>query len=58
MAIEIILFRFFAYFSAWLKDEDDPMIRKVSLKIEDATGLTMDTAEELQVSPYVNYVHI
>ena len=35
--------------SGWLKDGDDELIRRVSLRIEDVTGLTMDTAEELQV---------
>lgn len=35
--------------SGWLKDEDHELIRRVSLRIEDVTGLTMDTAEELQV---------
>ncbi|KAJ7352837.1 Prolyl 4-hydroxylase, alpha polypeptide [Desmophyllum pertusum] len=38
--------------SAWLKDEDHELVRRVSLRIEDVTGLTMDTAEELQI---VNY---
>ena len=35
--------------SGWLKDGDDELVRRVSLRIEDVTGLTMDTAEELQV---------
>lgn len=35
--------------SGWLKDTDHELIRRVSLRIEDVTGLTMDTAEELQV---------
>ena len=35
--------------SGWLKDSDHELIRRVSLRIEDVTGLTMDTAEELQV---------
>ncbi|XP_052860862.1 prolyl 4-hydroxylase subunit alpha-1-like [Anopheles cruzii] len=38
--------------SAWLKDSEDEMIRAISLRVEDMTGLTMETAEELQV---VNY---
>lgn len=38
--------------SGWLKDTDHELIRRVSLRIEDVTGLTMDTAEELQI---VNY---
>lgn len=47
------LFTFVCYFlhfvSGWLKDTDHELIRRVSLRIEDVTGLTMDTAEELQV---------
>lgn len=38
--------------SGWLKDSDHEVIRRVSQRIEDLTGLTMDTAEELQI---VNY---
>uniref|UniRef100_A0A182PPX1 procollagen-proline 4-dioxygenase n=1 Tax=Anopheles epiroticus TaxID=199890 RepID=A0A182PPX1_9DIPT len=38
--------------SAWLKDAEDEMIRTISRRVEDMTGLTMETAEELQV---VNY---
>jgi prolyl 4-hydroxylase len=38
--------------SAWLKDDEDEAVRRVSLRVEDMTGLTVDTAEELQV---VNY---
>ncbi|XP_068735828.1 prolyl 4-hydroxylase subunit alpha-1-like isoform X1 [Montipora capricornis] len=38
--------------SGWLKDSDHELIRRVSLRIEDVSGLTMDTAEELQI---VNY---
>lgn len=51
----MVLFVFFCLFtcllpvSGWLKDEDHELIRRVSLRIEDVTGLTMDTAEELQV---------
>lgn len=35
--------------SAWLTEYDDPMIEKINQRIEDLTGLEMDTAEELQV---------
>lgn len=35
--------------SAWLTGYDDPMIDKINDRIEDLTGLEMDTAEELQV---------
>ncbi|XP_046405340.1 prolyl 4-hydroxylase subunit alpha-1 [Ischnura elegans] len=38
--------------SAWLKAEDDPKIAAVNQRVEDLTGLTVETAEELQV---VNY---
>lgn len=38
--------------SAWLKDEEDKVIRDVVQRTIDMTGLSMDTAEELQV---VNY---
>lgn len=38
--------------SAWLKNEEHGVIARVSRRIEDITGLTADTAEELQV---VNY---
>lgn len=38
--------------SAWLKDDEDEMIRNIGLRVEDMTGLTVKTAEELQV---VNY---
>lgn len=36
-------------FSAWLEAEDDPVIARVNQRIEDITGLTVDTAELLQV---------
>jgi len=45
----IYLFTCLLSVSGWLKDEDHDLIRRVSLRIEDVTGLTMDTAEELQV---------
>ncbi|BES92490.1 prolyl 4-hydroxylase [Nesidiocoris tenuis] len=38
--------------SAWLNEEDDPIVSRVSRRVEDMTGLTTKTAEELQV---VNY---
>lgn len=38
--------------SAWLKDEDHEVVRNIGLRVQDMTGLTVDTAEELQV---VNY---
>ncbi|KAM9726843.1 prolyl 4-hydroxylase subunit alpha-1b isoform 2-T2 [Menidia menidia] len=38
--------------SAWLTGYDDPVIDKINQRIEDLTGLEMDTAEELQVANY------
>ncbi|XP_041803604.1 prolyl 4-hydroxylase subunit alpha-1b isoform X3 [Chelmon rostratus] len=38
--------------SAWLTGYDDPMIDQINQRIEDLTGLEMDTAEELQVANY------
>lgn len=35
--------------SAWLKDHDHPAIRRISKRIEDMSGLTMSSAEDLQV---------
>lgn len=35
--------------SAWLTGYDHPDIDKINQRIEDLTGLEMDTAEELQV---------
>lgn len=37
------------WFSAWLEGEDDPVIATVNQRIQDITGLTVDTAELLQV---------
>lgn len=38
--------------SAWLKDEEHQYIRNIAKRVEDMTGLTATTSEELQV---VNY---
>ncbi|XP_033954716.1 prolyl 4-hydroxylase subunit alpha-2-like isoform X3 [Pseudochaenichthys georgianus] len=38
--------------SAWLEEEDDPVIARVNQRIEDITGLEVDTAELLQVANY------
>ncbi|KAM9782282.1 prolyl 4-hydroxylase subunit alpha-2 isoform 2-T2 [Syngnathus typhle] len=38
--------------SAWLEEEDDPVIARVNQRIQDITGLTVDTAELLQVANY------
>uniref|UniRef100_A0A3Q3R1E3 procollagen-proline 4-dioxygenase n=1 Tax=Monopterus albus TaxID=43700 RepID=A0A3Q3R1E3_MONAL len=38
--------------SAWLEGEEDPVIARVDQRIEDITGLTVETAELLQVANY------
>ncbi|KAM6956866.1 prolyl 4-hydroxylase subunit alpha-1-like [Aplochiton taeniatus] len=38
--------------SAWLTADQHPVIDKINQRIEDLTGLEMDTAEELQVANY------
>lgn len=38
--------------SAWIKDNEHQRIQSISQRVEDMTGLSMETAEELQV---VNY---
>ncbi|KAK3524516.1 hypothetical protein QTP70_029833 [Hemibagrus guttatus] len=38
--------------SAWLEGYEDPVIARVNQRIEDITGLTVDTAELLQVANY------
>eukprot|EP00066_Takifugu_rubripes_P020308 XP_011609574.1 PREDICTED: prolyl 4-hydroxylase subunit alpha-2 isoform X3 [Takifugu rubripes] len=38
--------------SAWLEGEEDPIIARVNQRIEDLTGLTVKTAELLQVANY------
>ncbi|XP_072517613.1 prolyl 4-hydroxylase subunit alpha-2 isoform X2 [Salminus brasiliensis] len=38
--------------SAWLEDDDDLIITRVNQRIEDVTGLSVDTAELLQVANY------
>lgn len=38
--------------SAWLRDQEDPLIRRVSQKASQIANLTLETVEELQV---VNY---
>ena len=52
--------------SAWLKDEEHEYIRNIGLRVEDMTGLTVKTAEELQVvnygigghyEPHIDFAH-
>ncbi|XP_071772436.2 prolyl 4-hydroxylase subunit alpha-2 isoform X2 [Centroberyx gerrardi] len=38
--------------SAWLEGEEDPVIERVNQRIQDITGLTVETAELLQVANY------
>lgn len=38
------------FVSAWLTAYEHPVIERINQRIEDLTGLEMDTAEELQVS--------
>ncbi|XP_048399189.1 prolyl 4-hydroxylase subunit alpha-2-like isoform X1 [Stegostoma tigrinum] len=38
--------------SAWLDDDEDPVVNRVNQRIEDITGLEVDTAEFLQVANY------
>ena len=35
--------------SAWLRDEESEVVAKVNQRISDITGLSMSSAEELQV---------
>lgn len=42
-------FKHFVLFSAWLEAEDDAVVARVNQRIQDITGLTVDTAELLQV---------
>ena len=38
--------------SCWLSDYDSPEVNKINDRISAITGLTMDTAEELQIANY------
>jgi prolyl 4-hydroxylase len=38
--------------SAWLKEEEHPVVVTIVQRIKDMTGLSMDTAEELQIANY------
>ena len=40
--------------SAWLTGYEHPVVDKINQRIEDLTGLEMDTAEELQVCMLVD----
>ncbi|CAF3520069.1 unnamed protein product [Rotaria socialis] len=45
-------YRIFPYFSAWLRNEDSPVIARLSRLIEAITNLSMITAEDLQIANY------
>ncbi|XP_051487233.1 prolyl 4-hydroxylase subunit alpha-2 isoform X3 [Apus apus] len=38
--------------SSWLEEDDDPVVAKVNLRMQQITGLTVKTAELLQVANY------
>ena len=38
-----------ALFSGWIRDEENPIIKRVSIKSSEAANLTIETVEELQV---------
>ncbi|CAF4950867.1 unnamed protein product, partial [Rotaria socialis] len=37
---------------AWLRDEDSPVVARLSQLISALTNLTMETAEEIQIANY------
>ena len=49
-----MLYNIIIIHSGWLSPDDDPLgyVQRIDQRIEDITGLTMSTAEQLQV---VNY---
>lgn len=38
--------------SAWLRGEDDPVVKKLNERMQAVTGLDLETAEELQIANY------
>lgn len=46
------IFFLMLYCSAWLTGYEHPVIETINQRIEDLTGLEMDTAEELQVNGF------
>ncbi|XP_067231440.1 prolyl 4-hydroxylase subunit alpha-1 [Chanodichthys erythropterus] len=38
--------------SAWLSEDEDPVITQINQRIADVTGLELETAEELQIANY------
>lgn len=54
--VELLLTTSFNLFvSAWLTAYEHPVIERINQRIEDLTGLEMDTAEELQVRSRAHY---
>ncbi|CAF4485462.1 unnamed protein product [Rotaria socialis] len=58
--------QYYFYFSAWLRDEDSPVVARLSQLISALTNLTMETTEEFQIgnygiggyySPHVDFYH-
>lgn len=43
---------FFFICSCWLSDYDSPNIARINARISATTGLSMETAEELQIANY------
>lgn len=41
--------------SSWLEEDDDPVVGKVNQRMQQITGLTVKTAELLQVSTLGSY---
>jgi len=44
-----VSFQFLFHFSAWLRNDDSPVVARLSQLIETVTNLNMITAEDLQV---------
>ena len=47
------MFQSFPYPSSWLEEDDDPVVAKVNQRMQQITGLTVKTAELLQVGMLV-----
>lgn len=48
------MFQSFLYPSSWLEEDDDPVVAKVNQRMQQITGLTVKTAELLQVGTFVS----
>lgn len=47
------MFQSFPSPSSWLEEDDDPVVAKVNRRMQQITGLTVKTAELLQVGAFV-----